>query len=215
MIPLYDENAPKLSPPYVVLGLIGINILIFLAVLFGMGLSEAIRIYGMTPAEIFQRQRFVTLFSSMFIHAGILHLIFNMWFLWLFGDNIEHRLGVLRFLFLYFLAGLIAGIAHLLFAPNEFYNIPAVGASGAISGVLGAYLVFFPRNQIRAFIMFVFTPLLIYFPAYLYIGLWFFFQLFFMGALSGIAYEAHVGGFLAGVLFAFILQSGKLKEGIT
>jgi len=205
MIPLYDETAPQLTIPYIVIGLILLNIIIFCVLLTG-DLERAIKLYGMIPAEIFRGRRLVTLFSSMFIHAGAAHLISNMWFLWLFGDNIEHKLGALKFLLLYFLAGIVAGVTHLFFVSKEVYNVPVVGASGAISGILGAYLVFFPHNQIRAFIVFGLRPLFFYLPAYLYIGVWFFLQLFFIGTPSQVAYEAHVGGFLTGLLFAFILS---------
>jgi membrane associated rhomboid family serine protease len=154
-----------------------------------------------------------TLFTSMFVHAGWLHLLSNMLYLWIFGDNVEDNVGHFGFLILYILSGLAGAFAHILFNPDS--TIPTVGASGAISGVLGAYVVLYPAGRIRTL---MFIPPFITFvrvPALLLIGFWFFMQL--MGGLasletpqaSGVAFWAHVGGFVAGVLLVNLLRKRR------
>lgn len=143
--------------------------------------------------------------TAMFLHGGWLHFISNMWSLWLFGDNVEDRMGHLRFLVFYLLSGLAASLIHIFF--NPLSPIPTVGASGAISGVMGAYMVLFPTSRIITLVPFFFLPLLLEIPAVVFLGLWFFSQ-FFSGLFSlltpssfgGIAWWAHVGGFLFGIL---------------
>ena len=145
----------------------------------------------------------LTPFTSMFIHGGWMHLIGNMLFLWVFGDNVEDRLGRIKYLLFYLITGLFASAAQLLV--NLDSGIPAIGASGAIAGVLGAYFLLFPTSQIRTVVWFIFITI-IYLPAYLLIGIWVFMQ-FFSGLASlggsfagGVAYWAHIGGFVAGFL---------------
>jgi membrane associated rhomboid family serine protease len=204
MLPLYDESAPSIRPPYVTIGLIFLNFLIF--ILFYNNLELAILNYGTIPNQIMKGQGLGTLLTSMFFHAGILHLIGNMWFLWLFGDNVEHRLGKLRFIIFYLLVGILAGLFHVFFAPSGQMDLPVVGASGAISGLLGAYLVLFPRNKIRALMFLYFRPFLFNVPAFVYVGIWFLYQLLEIGIPTSIAYMAHLGGFVSGMVLVLFLR---------
>lgn len=146
---------------------------------------------------------FLALLTSLFLHGGLAHLLGNMWFLWIFGDNIEDRLGRGRFLIFYLLCGIAAGIAHVASGPQSL--IPTIGASGAIGGVLGAYVVLFPHARVLSLLLFFFIEL----PAWIFLGVWFFLQwigareaLFFPEdrTMGGVAYWAHIGGFLAGFL---------------
>ncbi|MBX4196008.1 rhomboid family intramembrane serine protease [Candidatus Pacearchaeota archaeon] len=179
--------------------LIALNVIIFVISL--QNLDGIIATYGFTPAYF----SITTIFTSMFLHGGWAHLLGNMWFLYIFGDNVEDRLGHFTYLVFYLLAGVAATLSHFLL--NIGSVIPSVGASGAISGVLGAYIVFFPNagvyitggggvGRVSAFVM---------------LGLWFILQLFsgtagLFGASSGIAFWAHVGGFVFGVVFALIYK---------
>jgi len=153
--------------------------------------------------------------TSIFLHGGWLHLISNVWTLWIFGDNVEDRTGPLRFLLFYLSCGLLAGGVHL--ATNPTSMVPTIGASGAIAGVMGAYFVLFPRARIVTLVPVFFWPLFVELPAVTYLGLWFLLQ-FFSGTLSltngavagGIAWWAHVGGFLAGIaLLALVIRRPK------
>lgn len=200
MLPLYDESAPSLRPPYITLGLIFVNVLIFGVTFLNSDFEAVILKYGMTPNQLLKGEGLLTLLTSMFLHGGILHLIANMWFLWLFGDNVEHNLGAIRFIIFYLMAGIIASIIHIYAAPLEQLNLPVIGASGAISGLLGGYLVLFPKNRIRALMMIYFRPFLFYVPAYFYVGVWFLYQLIGIGSPTTIAYMAHIGGFIGGII---------------
>ena len=148
----------------------------------------------------------LTLLTSMFIHGSWMHLIGNMWFLWLFGDNVEDAMGPLRFVFFYLLCGLAAALAQILAVPHS--TMPMVGASGAIAGVLGGYIVLFPRARIRCLWILVIFITTIVLPAWLLLGLWFLSQ-FFIPTHSGIAWMAHVGGFVAGVALVRIFTLGR------
>ncbi|GAG34523.1 unnamed protein product, partial [marine sediment metagenome] len=147
---------------------------------------------------------YLTMLTSMFMHGGIMHLLGNMWFLWIFGDNIEHDLGRVRYLLFYLLCGIVASLAHVL--PNmtgPSAMIPSLGASGAISGVMGAYLLLHPRRRVTVLLVRVVTQV----PGFVAVGLWFLFQIISsLGALGGagggVAYGAHIGGFIAGVVLA-------------
>jgi membrane associated rhomboid family serine protease len=159
-------------------------------------------------------------FSTMFLHGGWLHIIGNMWVLWIFGDNVEDRMGPVRFLIFYLLCGLAAGVVHVLTNPGS--RVPAVGASGAIAGVMAAYFVLFPRARIVAMFPILFYPVFFQVPAFLYLGFWFFMQ-FFSGTLaiathrevSGIAWWAHVGGFGAGILtFSLFLRPREARPAV-
>ena len=221
MIPLKDLN-PRRSFPIVTLLLIIVNVLVFIhQITLSPPAGEAfVRTYGLVPAKVSlalsgrshgMEQAFFPLLTCMFLHGGFLHIIGNMWFLWIFGDNVEDRLGSLPYLFFYLIAGIGSGISQLLFSWGS--HVPSIGASGAISGVLGAYAVFFPGSRILALV-----PLLIIWftwrvPAVIFIGLWFIAQ-FLSGvsslgsqSMGGVAWWAHVGGFLIGVVVALIVRA--------
>jgi len=200
MFPLYDESYHARRKPIVNIFLISINVLLFLYFFINGNLENAILKYGATPNQILAGQDLQTLVSSMFLHAGFGHLIGNMWFLWIFGDNVENKIGKIKYIIFYLLVGILAAYIHSLTVPIDQRNFPMVGASGAISGILGAYLVLFPRNKIRAFFLFFFQPLFFYLPAFVYIGVWFLYQILYIGSYTPIAYMAHIGGFLAGMI---------------
>ena len=213
MIPLRDEN-PSGTVPVITRALISVNAIAFVYELtLGPELKSFIYAWGMVPARLSLALRFgeepvvapsLTTLTSMFLHGGWLHLVGNMWYLWIFGDNIEDRLGHLRFLVFYLLAGIVAALLH--YALNQASWVPTVGASGAIAGVLGAYLVTFPRARVIALVpLFPFFQVMAL-PAVLVLGLWFVMQ-FFSGALSlgntgggGVAWWAHIGGFAFGLI---------------
>ena len=214
MIPLKNLR-PRTHFPGVTLALIVINFIVFFyqLTLDPRGLQSFIITYSMIPAraqlalahsQYTLAQGFFPLFTSMFLHAGWLHIIGNMWFLWLFGPNVEDRLGHVPYLGFYLVCGLGAGIAQTLFSLGS--TIPGLGASGAIAGVLGAYVVFFPSSRILTLVTLFFWWFFARLPAVLFIGLWFAVQfLSGLGSLGsaqagGVAWWAHVGGFLLGML---------------
>ncbi|MBZ9578567.1 rhomboid family intramembrane serine protease [Patescibacteria group bacterium] len=212
MFPLYDESAKSLKPPYLTILLIFINVLIFGFTFFSGNFEEIVLEYGTIPNQILKGGGLLTLLTSTFLHAGFLHLIGNMWFLWLFGDNLEHSLGKIRFIIFYLLVGIIASIINVYMAPFEHMDIPTIGASGAISGLLGGYVILFPRNKIRAFMMIYFRPILFYVPAYIYVGVWFLYQLLYAGTPTSVAYMAHIGGFIGGMILILLLRKKKIRK---
>jgi len=199
----------------VVLLLIAANVLVFVHELtLGLdGTEELFGRFALVPSTVplswsaflETPARYSTYLSSMFLHGGILHVLGNLWFLWLFGDNVEDRLGHRRFLAFYLLCGVLAGAAHVAFYPES--EVPTIGASGAVSGVMGAYLFLFPRAKVLTVIPILFYPLFVELSAFVFLGLWFATQLL-SGWLdlretegaTGIAFLAHVGGFAAGAL---------------
>jgi membrane associated rhomboid family serine protease len=191
--PYHDEN-PSRTVPYLTYSLILINTVVFLTSLFDF--ENIIYTYGFTPIQMVP----ITILTSMFLHGGIDHLFGNMWYLYIFGDNVEDRLGRTKYIIFYLAAGLTATIFHL--ATNLGSVIPAIGASGAISGILGAYLAIFPRVKVRAIGFYTLWRL----PAWVIIVFWFVLQLIFGtisfvgGQGSGIAFWAHIGGFVFGFL---------------
>ncbi|HNR14250.1 MAG TPA: rhomboid family intramembrane serine protease [Thermodesulfobacteriota bacterium] len=226
MIPLRDRN-PSRTLPYVSIGLIVVNAAAFFYQLsLGQHLEPFLIQYGLVPARLLHvgesagvsiGSAFVPLFTSMFFHGGWLHIIGNMWYLWIFGDNVEDRLGHSRFLVFYLLCGIAAGIIHTLF--NLSSAVPTIGASGAIAGVLGAYLISFPHARILTAIpIFIFIQI-VEIPAIFFLVFWFILQ-FFSGALSvtstatsaqagGIAWWAHVGGFVFGIILVFVFSKRR------
>lgn len=216
IIPIGDENRRNSSTPYVVYILIAINIAVFayewfLEQNYGQPvLQRFIYDFGAVPAQIlgvFPKP--VGLFTSMFLHADIMHLFGNMFFLWIFADNIEDSLGVVKFTAFYILCGLIAGIASVLVRSGSLdLNIPGIGASGAIAGVLGAYFTLFPRNRIRTFywVFFIWMGTADV-AAIWYLGIWVLWQFIFQGissaagSVGGVDYMAHLAGFIAGIVF--------------
>ena len=212
MIPLYDESAPSLRPPYVTLLLITINVLMFIIILLSGDLEAFFLRYGTIPERILRGENLFTLFTSIFLHAGFIHLIGNMWFLWLFGDNLEDNMGRMRFLVFYLIVGIIANIFHVFTVSPGQAGIPAVGASGAISGLLGGYLVLFPKNRIRAFMVVFYRPFLFSIPAFLYMAIWFLYQLLYIGVSTSIAYMAHIGGFISGMVLIFFFRRKIIRK---
>ncbi len=221
MFPLKD-NIPARRFPLVNLWLIIINILCFaFEMTLGPQLEPFIIRYGFVPARFlaeepltnFRLANFSTMFSSMFLHGNFFHVFSNMWMLWIFGDNVEDRMGHTRYLFFYFCCGVAAICGQLLATPQAVS--PMIGASGAISGVIGAYFLLYPRARILTFV-----PVIIFFyfievPAFVFIGLWFVMQ-FLQGAAQqaaggegGIAWWAHVGGFIAGVGLLYFFKGRK------
>ena len=166
--------------------------------------------YGMIPFFILNGEKLYTLFTSMFMHGGIIHLFGNMLYLYIFGDNIEDTFGHLWYMDFYLISGIAASFAHILSVGNSPF--PAVGASGAISGVLGAYIVLFPRARILTLVFYYWITVTAI-PAIFFLGFWFLFQLFAgtltlgYGVASGVAYWAHIGGFLAGIVLALIFKA--------
>ncbi|HUV49596.1 MAG TPA: rhomboid family intramembrane serine protease [Anaerolineae bacterium] len=212
MIPLRSSQRSS-SYPVVNNTLIGISVIFFLIELAqGHRLNEFIYTYGLVPDRYFIPQissRFtsgehlLTLFSFMFLHGGFLHLLSNMWSLYIFGDNVEERLGPIRYLAFYLLCGLASGIVHVVSNPHS--QIPTIGASGAIAGIMGAYFVLFPRAKILTLVPFFFFFPFVEIPAYFFLGIWFLFQFLSAtaspGQIGGIAWWAHIGGFIFGIIF--------------
>ena len=218
MIPIRDD-APRFSTPYVTYFLIGLNALVFLfeLMLEPAGRMEFFFQFGVVPTHISgllsgqgsvsAEVALLPVFTSMFLHASWLHLIANMWALWIFGDNIEDYLGPFRYLLFYLAAGIAANGVHTLFNPGS--PVPSVGASGAIAGVMGAYFLLYPSARVLTLVPFLYV-ILTWLPAWIVLGYWFLVQ-FLSGAATsisstgqtsgGIAFWAHVGGFLAGVTF--------------
>ena len=230
MIPLGDDNSDRRSTPFATWLLIAANVFVFVA-LQGLGGNERFTLaYATVPAEILSGHDiaqpvslrdpygreignlvleptpipvYLTLLTAMFMHGGLAHLFGNMLYLWIFGDNLEDALGHARYLVFYLLTGVAAGLSHVLVTAALHANplIPSLGASGAISGVLGGYILLFPRRRVRVLMFYSIMQV----PAMLAIGLWFLFQLvsgagMLGGQMGGVAYGAHIGGFVAGLL---------------
>jgi membrane associated rhomboid family serine protease len=211
MIPLRDTT-PSRSYPVVNNALIAVNGLLFLVQLTqGADLDRFIYIYGLVPARysipqvssyFTSVQQLVSFISFMFLHGGFWHLVGNMWSLYIFGDNVEDHMGHMRYLLFYLLSGLASGITQLLF--NYYSNIPTIGASGAIAGVMGAYFILHPNSKILTLIPILFIPFFIEIPAFFFIAFWFILQVVNAagsdGSIGGIAWWAHIGGFLLGIV---------------
>jgi membrane associated rhomboid family serine protease len=214
MIPLRD-SVPSYSRPVVTIGLIVVNVMVFLlqVSLDDYSLNYFIARYGIVPdAAHFRLSSMVT---SMFLHGGWMHLIGNMWFLWIFGDNVEDLLGHGRFLVFYLACGLLAAAVHVMF--NWDSRVPTIGASGAIAGVMGAYARKFPHSKILTLVPIFFFLTTIEVPAVLMLVYWFVIQLFSgIGSVGyshvsqgGVAWFAHVGGFVAGMLLVSLMGAGR------
>jgi len=215
MFPLHDDNERIHGRPYVNYLLIAINAIIFLVEVVATGYFsdrtstfELLEKYGAIPYKVLGGD-ISSIITSMFLHSGIAHLIGNMLFLFVFGDNIEDKLGRIKYVFMYIGWGIAAALAHSFYAMSTGGGeIPAIGASGAISGVLGAYLILFPRAKIYTVITaFFITTVKI--PAIAYIPFWFIMQVIlgFIDQTGGVAYAAHIGGFLAGVLTGYVFKN--------
>jgi len=222
LIPYKDEN-PTESTPYVTIGLIALNVGIFIWELFSpLGMEAIVRDFGAIPQNLITLSGaqpispIGTVFSYMFLHAGFFHVGGNMLYLWIFGNNIEDKLGHLRFIVFYLLAGVAAAYGHSITAPDS--KIPMVGASGAVSAVLGAYILFFPRARIYTIIFFGFFYQIVKVPALIVIGFWAIIQVV-NGILSsgkfgdgGVAWVAHIVGFVFGLLGVKIFLLGRRQR---
>lgn len=234
MFPLRDENPTELTP-FFTLAIIAINVIVWVYVQ-GAGMSESalydsVCRYGVIPAELTGRTegylgvqlapgvncrfgglRWSSVLTSMFLHGSWLHLIGNMWFLWVFGNNIEDSMGHLRYLVFYLLAGVAAAAVHIWTAMDS--PVPTIGASGAVSGIMGAYLVLYPRVRIQTLFVILIFIRIIPVPAWLVLGQWFVLQFLYGATLpttgGGVAFWAHVGGFVTGVALIKLFEKPKL-----
>lgn len=228
MIPLHDDNPTKITP-YITYGLIIINVLVFLhqksleVSVSQQQINAFYHFYAVVPQELSASLRgvsvnqpvpeWLTLITSQFLHGGWLHLGGNMLFMWVFGNNIEDKLGRFTYLFFYLSCGVLASLCHWFFSMQS--GIPSLGASGAIAGVMGAYIIRFPRAQILTLVPLGFFITTLRLPAVFFLGIWFLQQAFFsftslgmpagMGETGGVAYWAHSGGFVFGVILAPLL----------
>ena len=218
MIPLRDSN-PSGTVPVVTIILIILNTIIWLyEVALGEQVSRFVMENGLIPLRFMMSYKLeggllanadFPLFSSMFMHGGWLHVVGNMWFLWIFGDNVEDRLGHIKYLAFYLLCGIGASLAHVMF--NTTSQIPTVGASGAISGVLGAYLICYPHARVHTLIIIFYFIRFLEVPAFVFLIIWFIFQLISgtaqlgaAGDTAGVAYWSHMGGFVIGIALIWI-----------
>ena len=208
----YKDDNPRVLFPFVTYGIIGLNILVFWAQFFVYGNERLISIFAFVPYEF----KLFTIFTSMFMHGGLMHIIGNMWFLYIFGDNVESILGHVRFLLFYLFCGIGATVTQFLIQPDS--TTPMVGASGAIAGVLGAYMIKFPKARVHVLaVIFIFITTIVV-PAQLVLGLWFLMQLSGgLGSLGfdttgGIAWFAHIGGFIVGISTLRIFQTINIKK---
>lgn len=208
LLPIGDDNIKGGYFPLISYGFILLNVAAFLyQVSLGDNMGQFVSDFGSIPSEITRGRDLYTLFTSMFLHGGWGHLLGNMLFLWIFGDNIEATVGSRRFLFLYLFGGLLAHALHIFFYPDS--GIPTVGASGAISAIMGAYIVMFPTSRIK--LLFFIIPFKV--PAFIFLGLWIYMQINSgLNALSlteanvGVAYWAHIGGFIYGLIQGLLFR---------
>ena len=216
MIPLYDTARTR-KFPLVNLTLIVANVLVFLyeLQLGSSAAQEFMYTWGLVPARLVSAPggAWETIYTSMFLHGGWFHILSNMWVLFIFGDNVEARMGRMKYLIFYVLSGTAAGLLQTYILPTS--QIPMVGASGAIAGVLGAYLVLFPRSRVASLVPIFFIFTIVEIPAFLFLIFWFFSQLYSGlfsiqgGAGSGIAWWAHIGGFVFGLLMSFFFANRR------
>jgi membrane associated rhomboid family serine protease len=210
----YKDDNPRILFPFVTYTIIGINSLVFIYQYFILppeSLGHIISTYALTPAA----PSVITVFTSMFMHGGLMHIIFNMWFLWIFGDNIESVLGHKRYVVFYLICGVGAALAQIQI--NTGSQIPMVGASGAIAGVLGAYLIRFPRATVHVLVILIIFITFIRVPAMVVIGIWFLSNL--TGGLGtlgleetgGTAWFAHLGGFVSGLVLNQVFKQIRIE----
>lgn len=237
MIPLGDDNDNRIVP-YVTYSLIALNVFVFILDWLGF---RAVQHWSMIPYSVVHDLRvepkiimgnivgfeklpavgphpqWITIFTSMFMHGGFMHIIGNMWFLWIFGDNIENTLGHFKYALFYIACGVLAALAHISASMSSMNAIiPTVGASGAIAGVLGAYMILYPGNRIRTLIMLPFFWSEAELSAVYFLAVWFILQ--FTGVLGGnmqgggVAYWAHIGGFVAGIILVLLMGGRKSAQ---
>jgi rhomboid family protein len=225
MIPIRDKT-PSQTFPFVNVGLIIINVMIFVyEISLGQEMGPFVEMLGIKPARLIWLMNnepikipeiVFPFFSSMFVHGGWFHIIGNMWYLWIFGDNVEDRMGHTRYLIFYLLCGIAAGATHVYF--NQASNIPTVGASGAIAGVMGAYMMLYPLGKVSTLVPIFFFITFIDVPALFFLGFWIILQ-FVQGTISstmnqdtaGVAWWAHLGGFVAGTILIFGFRKYKRR----
>ncbi len=219
MIPISDDIR-SLRVPVVTYGLIAANVVVFLFEwILGPYVETLLMTFGAVPYYITHPTQYpwapFTLITSMFLHAGWAHLIGNMLYLWIFGDNVEEALGRIGYILFYFVAGVVAGVAQVLVAPHS--QVPGVGASGAIAGVLAVYLVLYPTAPVRVLVPGFYFMRVARVPAIIVLGMWFVIQLFngvlSLGAMTlatgGVAWFAHIGGFVVGLVVGFLVRAVK------
>jgi len=225
-IPLRDEN-PTSRFPIVTVLFIALNVVVFF---FQLVSPEGLQFYvykmgtipyeithftslplvvGHTAEQIPRLAPALTLIVSMFLHGGFLHLLFNMLYLWIFGNNVEDFLGPFRFIIFYFISGVGASLTHIIFNWNS--DIPMIGASGAIAGVLGAYLILYPKARVMTLIFFIFFIRIVPIPAAFVLGFWFLMQVLNVGVGGGVAWFAHIGGFLIGIGLIKLISKKRPK----
>jgi len=218
MLPLRD-NIPSKTRPIITYIILGLNILVFIyEISLGTHLDAFIGQFGAVPYNIFNPvglSSYMTLLTSMFMHANLMHIVGNMLFLWIFADNIEDRIGHIMFIIFYITCGLAGALLHSVFTPTS--TIPMIGASGAISGVLGAYIILYPKARISALIPLGFFLRIVQLPSLVFLGIWFLMQFLFgissiRGTGGGVAYLAHIGGFLVGLLWALPFKFRQKKQ---
>lgn len=219
MFPLRDHQ-PTHKTPFATYVFIALNIAVFVIQLFTPHPDSFVQTYALIPSLvnisiISSLYPFVT---SQFLHAGFIHIISNMWFLKIFGDNVEERFGKVTFMVVYLLSGVVGGLMQYFFSPQS--DIPMLGASGAVAGILGAYLVFFPRHQIETFIPFGLFTRIVNLPASIILVYWFITQLFSgvgsvaIAQIGGVAWWAHIGGFATGWFIAKSMKDRKISGGL-
>jgi membrane associated rhomboid family serine protease len=216
MIPLRDV-IPSRTTPYITVTIIILNAIawLFELTLPQNELNAFLQTFGVVPASFSA----ATLITSMFLHGSWMHVIGNMWYLWIFGDNVEDRLGHGRFIFFYLLCGTAAALAQVAIDPSS--TLPTIGASGAIAGVMGAYFVLYPQSRVLTLVPLIFFYEVFEMPAVVLLGFWFLLQLFSAGAIAvtasthgsgGVAFMAHVGGFIVGIIAVFILKKRQTPD---
>lgn len=210
MIPLYDDIKSR-RRPYINYCLIGVCTIVWILQFTSSPETFELQIkqFGMVPVKIIHHQNLWTIFSSMFLHGGWFHFLGNMLYLWIFGDNVEDAFGHFFYLLIYIISGITGNFFQVLVAP--YSRIPTIGASGAISGIMGAYFVLYPRARVLTLVPFFFFIRLIYLPASILLGFWILVQILYgcsssPGAGGGIAFFVHIGGFICGVLFALLIR---------
>jgi membrane associated rhomboid family serine protease len=213
MIPLRDV-IPSRTTPYITVTIIVLNALAWLfEISLGDSLPLFLQIYGVVPGDF----RALTLITSMFLHGSWMHVIGNMWYLWIFGDNVEDRLGHGRFIVFYLVCGTIAALGQIATDPGSM--LPTIGASGAIAGVMGAYFVLYPRSRVLTLIMLIIFWEVIELPAVVLLGFWFVMQLFSAGTIAvtastgggGVAFAAHVAGFVVGMIVGLMFRKRQVS----
>lgn len=215
MIPISDIN-PRRKFPIVTVSLIVINFIIFLYQISLRNPTSFIYKYALIPNNLFKfgGSEYIKLITSMFLHGNFLHIIGNMLYLWVFGDNIENNLGSFKYLIFYLLCGVSAELVHAIIYASS--KVPTIGASGAIAGVLGAYFYLYPNAKVLAIVPFIYFFTIMPVPAFIFLGIWFLLQLipgfiYFGKAGTGVAFWAHIGGFIAGILLIILFGGRRYK----